>query len=99
MPITNIVESGSDFDWIKVGGERVLLETLVNMSLNLPITSYELLNALLEKQSAYVSHSSVVNLLNKFAAQNLIKLVFLFICIPLIYIYIIVKLDYLDLKK
>lgn len=75
LPGTSNVESESDFDWSKVGGERVLLETLLNMSLSLPITSYQLLNALLQKQSAYISHSSVVNLLNKFAAQNLIQLV------------------------
>ncbi|XP_025411382.1 N6-adenosine-methyltransferase subunit METTL3 [Sipha flava] len=73
LPSKSIVENESDFDWSKVGGERVLLETLVNMSFNLPITSHQLLNDLLQKQSTYISHSSVVNLLNKFAAQNLIQ--------------------------
>lgn len=79
IPSKSNVENESDFDWNKVGGERVLLEALVNMSFDLPITSYQLLNALLQKHSTYISHSSVVNLLNKFAAQNLIQLVVLFV--------------------
>lgn len=73
MPSTSNVERETDFDWSKVGGERVLLETLVDMSVNLPITSHQLVTALLKKHSAFISHSSVVNLLYKFAAQNLIR--------------------------
>lgn len=70
---SSYAENESDFDWNKVGGERVLLETLVDMSVNLPITSHQLVSALLKKQSTYISHSSVVNLLYKFSAQNLIR--------------------------
>lgn len=73
MPSTSKEENESDFDWNKVGGEHVLLETLVDMSVNLPITSHQLVAALLKKQSVFISHSSVINLLNKFAAQNLIR--------------------------
>lgn len=76
LPSTSNVEKESNFDWSKVGGERVLLETLVDMSVNLPITSYQLVSALLKKHSTlntFISHSIVVNLLYKFAAQNLIR--------------------------
>lgn len=66
-------ENEADFDWTRVGGEHALLETLVDVSVNLPITSHQLAAALLKKHSAYVSHSSVVNLLYKFSAQNLIR--------------------------
>lgn len=73
-PNTSNAENESDFDWSKVGGERVLLETLIDMSVNLPFTSHQLVAALLKKlQSSFISHSSVVNLLYKFAAQNLIR--------------------------
>lgn len=68
-------EHESDFDWTQVGGERVLLEELVDMSVNLPITSHQLTTALLKKQSVRITHSSVANLLYKFAAQNLIRYV------------------------
>lgn len=73
MPSTSNAKNESDFDWSKVGGERVLLETLVDMSVNLPITSHQLVAALLKKHTVGISHSSVVNLLYKFAAQNLIR--------------------------
>jgi len=73
LPSTSNAENESDFDWSKVGGERVLLEILVDVSVNLPITSHQLVTDLLKKYSAYISHSSVVNLLYKFAAQNLIR--------------------------
>lgn len=73
MPSTSNAENESDFDWSKVGGERVLLEILVDVSVNLPITSHQLVTDLLKKDSTYISHSSVVNLLYKFAAQNLIR--------------------------
>ncbi|CAH1738465.1 N6-adenosine-methyltransferase subunit METTL3 [Aphis gossypii] len=74
LPSTSNEEKESDFDWSKVGGERVLLEILVDLSVNLPITSHQLVTVLLKKESTYISHSSVVNLLNKFAAQNLISI-------------------------
>ncbi|XP_050428618.1 N6-adenosine-methyltransferase subunit METTL3 [Adelges cooleyi] len=67
-------ENESNFDWSKVGGERVLLETLIDVSLNFPMTSNQLVAALSKKQSTYVSHSSVIDLLNKFSAQNLISI-------------------------
>jgi len=70
---TSNVDNETDFDWGKIGGERILLETLVDMSVNLPITSHQLVTDLLKKQPSYVSHSCVVNLLYKFAAQNLIR--------------------------
>jgi len=73
LPSTSNEEKESDFDWSKVGGERVLLEILVDLSVNLPVTSHQLVTVLLKKESTYISHSSVVNLLNKFAAQNLIR--------------------------
>lgn len=73
MASTSNAENESNFDWSKVGGERVLLEILVDVSVNLPITSHQLVNDLLKKESTYISHSSVVNLLYKFAAQNLIR--------------------------
>lgn len=77
LPSTSNDENESDFDWSKVGGERVLLETLIDMSVNLPITSHQLMTALLKKQSAFISHSCVVNLLYKFAAQNLIRYLYI----------------------
>lgn len=73
MPSTSNAKTESDFDWSKVGGERVLLEILVDMSVNLPITSHQLVTDLLKKESTHISHSAVVNLLYKFAAQNLIR--------------------------
>jgi len=76
LPSTSNAEDESDFDWSKVGGERVLLEILVDVSVNLPITSHQLVTDLLKKKSTYISHSSVVNLLYKFAAQNLIRYIF-----------------------
>lgn len=87
MPNTSNIENESDFDWGKVGGERVLLEILVDMSVNLPITSYQLVTDLLKKQSAHISHSSVVNLLYKFAAQNLIRYSIFIMLILNIYVF------------
>ncbi|XP_050521725.1 N6-adenosine-methyltransferase subunit METTL3 isoform X2 [Daktulosphaira vitifoliae] len=70
----NSYETESNFDWNQVGGERVLLEALIDVSLNLPVTSNQLVVALSKKKSTYIPHSSVINLLHKFVAQNLISL-------------------------
>lgn len=73
--VENLSETQTeDVKKVDIDIERSLLEELSNVNLSLPVSSRQLLGVLVKSfPSLDISHSTIINILNKFALQKLIE--------------------------